>query len=131
MKIRIEENSLRLRLKQKEVEQLLTKGRVSNRTRFGLHPNSFLQFTLVKDISVTIVQAIFEANEVSVLVPEQQADKWAQSEEEGFDASMPLTENESLYILVEKDFRCLHKDSDTKENADTFPNPLECNKKAD
>ena len=95
-------------MKQREVEELLTKGRVSSRTNFGLHPNSFLQFSLLKDNSITIVQAIFEANEVSVLVPEQQADKWAQSEEEGFDASMPLTENENLYILVEKDFRCLH-----------------------
>lgn len=128
MKVRIEENSLRLRLKQREVEEFLTNGRVSTRTRFGLHSNSFLQFTLLKDSSITIVQAIFEANEVSVMVPELQADKWAQSEEEGFAAEMPLSESEQLHILVEKDFRCLHKDSDKQENADTFPNPLESKK---
>lgn len=116
-------------MKQREVEAFLTEGRVSTRTSFGLHPNSFLQFTILKDSSITLVQAFFEANEVSVLVPEPQADKWATTEEEGFEAYMPLVENESLYILVEKDYRCLHKEGDEGENKDTFPNPLEGKKR--
>lgn len=107
------------------MEELLTEGRVSSRIQFGMHPKSFLQFSLLKDSSITIVQAIFDGNEVSVLVPEQQADKWATTEEEGFEAYMPLNENQQLYILVEKDFRCLHKEGNERENIDTFPNPLE------
>lgn len=125
MKVRIEGNSLRLRLKQKEVEEFSSNGKVSTVTKFGLHPNSFLQFSLLKDSSITIVQAIFEANEISVLVPEYQADQWTSTEEEGFDAYMPLEEEEKLYILVEKDFKCLHKGPDHKDDVDSFPNPQE------
>ena len=121
----MEENSLRLRLKQKEVEEFYNKGRVSSITRFGLRPESFLKFSLLKDSSITILQAIFEANEVSVLVPEAQANRWAQGDEEGFDSHMPLDGDEKLYILVEKDYRCLHKGPDWKEDEDSFPNPLE------
>jgi hypothetical protein len=125
MKVRMEENSLRLRLKQKEVEQFSSNGKVSTLIKFGLHPNSFLQFSLIKDSSITIVQAIFEANEVSVLVPEHQANQWTSTEEEGFEGHMPLDKEEQLYILVEKDYRCLHKGPDHKDDVDCFPNPLE------
>lgn len=125
MKIRMEENSLRLRLKQREVEEFSSNGKINTFTKFGIHPNNILQFSLLKDSSITILQAIFEANEISVLVPEYQADQWAQSEQESIESYMPLNENEQLHILVEKDYRCLHKGPDCKEDVDSFPNPLE------
>lgn len=121
----MEENSLRLRLKQKEVAEFSSKGKVKMFTSFGLHPNSKLQISLLKDSSITIPQAIFEANEISVLLPEPEANQWADSELEGIEAYMPLSENEQLHILVEKDYRCLHKGPDCAEDMDSFPNPLE------
>lgn len=121
----MEENSLRLRLKQGEVEEFSSNGKITTVTKFGLHPNSFLQFSLLKDSSITIVQAFFEANEISVLLPEHQADQWTGSEQEGIESYMPLNENEQLHILVEKDYRCLHKGPDCKEDEDSFPHPLE------
>lgn len=131
MKVRMEENSLRLRLKQKEVEAFSHKGEISSSTRFDLQAGSFISFVLRRDTTVEDIRAEFEHNEIRVLVPAVLADRWIGSDEEGFDVQMPIGENQTLYILVEKDFRCLHKGPDHKEDIDSFPHPMEGNKKID
>lgn len=127
----MEENSLRLRLKQKEVEAFSHKGEISSSTRLGLHPDSFISFVLRRDSTAQVVRVEFEKKEIKVLVPAVLADRWIGSNEEGFDVQMPVGENQILYILVEKDFRCLHKGPDHKEDIDSFPHPMEGNKKID
>ncbi len=125
----MEEDSLRLRLKQKEVEELFKAGRISSTTRLGLAPESFIRFSLNKDSTASEIRLHFEANEVFLTVPEEQINTWAQTDQEGFQSFVPVEENQQLHIIVEKDYRCLHKEPGNKEDEDTFPNPLENGKR--
>ena len=125
MKARVEEGSLRLRLKQKEVEEFFESGKINSTTRLGPDPDSYIRFTLLKDGVAKEVQVNFKNNEISVSVPLELANSWAQTDQEGFQSFIPVEENQQLHIIVEKDFRCLHKDPDNKEDEDNFPNPLE------
>ena len=125
----MEEGSLRLRLKQREVEEFYKSGKISSTTRLGIQPHSFIRFTLFKDSEANDVLVQFEDNEVSVLVPIGLANNWVETEQEGFQSFMPVEENQQLHIIVEKDFRCLHKGPGNKEEEDSFPNPLENGKR--
>ena len=125
----MEENSLRLRLKQKEVDEFYSQGRISSTTRLGVQPENALRFTLIRDSAANETSVSFEGKEIRVRVPEIVANHWTQTDEEGFQSFMPVEENQQLHIIVEKDFRCLHKGPYNKEDEDSFPNPLENGKR--
>nr|WP_157543792.1 hypothetical protein [Mucilaginibacter paludis] len=53
-----------------------------------------------------------------MLVPQQTALNWTNTESVGFDHQ----DYSGLYLLVEKDFKCL--DNVTEHQSDNYPNPL-------
>lgn len=126
MKIRMKENTLRLRLSQLEVEEFKRQGKVSTITRLGPSSESFLRYSLQKDGSAKTVVTTFRRNEIIVLVPAKLADEWALTDKLGFEEQIPLNGKDHLYVLVEKDFQCLHK-RPHEDETDSFPNPLENN----
>lgn len=109
MKIRMKDNTLRLRLSQSETEEFGRKGTVTTITRFGNSPDAFLSYSLVKDEKADAVFATFGKNEIKVLVPEKMAGEWLGTEQAGFEETIHLNDGNSLFVLVEKDFPCLHK----------------------
>ncbi|PIB34600.1 hypothetical protein BFP72_03830 [Reichenbachiella sp. 5M10] len=115
MKLRILNNSIRLRLSQTEVDTFAETGQVSAQTHFGTQT---LTYTLSR-AEVNDVQASLSHNEITVAVPIHIADKWLSPEEVGFD-NEGQTETS---VLVEKDFQCLHK-RPNEDESDSFPNPL-------
>jgi hypothetical protein len=121
MKIRIRGNSVRLRLLQSEVTKLDVDGKVSEQIQFGLSDNEILTYTLQVSKKATEISAGFCNNEICIILPEQTAKHWIETDEVSLENETNL-ENSSLNILVEKDFVCLTR-KDDPDNLDAFPNP--------
>jgi hypothetical protein len=115
MKLRMQGNSIRLRLKRGEVEQLIKDRSVEEKIVFGA--DQALLYRLQVSRTATVPQAAFKAGVIVIEVPAEMASHWAQSEEVGIEATQ-----DSLQILIEKDFACLN--GPEEQNVDTFPNPL-------
>ena len=123
MKIRILGNSVRLRLSQTEVEQILATGRVTQTVKFGTKASQQLHYTFEK-ADVSAMQAIFDTNEICVKTPLLMANNWASSNQVSLESYMPIEGEEQLRILVEKDFKCIDARKGEDES-DLFPNPSE------
>ena len=123
MKLRIKGNSIRLRLTRSEVAQFGETGQVAETIAFGLLPVHQLTYQLVHTADVRVLTAVFTANCISVQVPEALAKSWVGTDLVGFEADMPLSGNESLFILIEKDFACI--DAHPREDqSDSYTNPI-------
>jgi hypothetical protein len=124
VKLRLQANSVRLRLKQGEVDRLVEKGTVEESIRF-FPGGEMLSYRLELSDSATIASARFQAHEIVVELPASAARKWAADPAQvSLEALQPPGADaaRALAILVEKDFACL--DGTDEQNADTFPHPL-------
>jgi len=114
MKIRINGNYIRLRLSQSELDQFASKGQIGDAIQFGTRS---LTYQLVssdqKQVSVDFV-----GENISVHVPSALGKRWIETDLVGFEND----DQTHVRILVEKDFKCLHKRSGEDES-DNFPNP--------
>jgi hypothetical protein len=117
MKLRIKGNSLRIRLTKTEVSKLAETGYLEEKTNF---PNNRLIYVLQKTDSEEL-SAKFENNIITLFVPHSFTKEWPQNDEIGVETKMPLSQNEFLYLLLEKDFACL--DKSTEDQSDNFDNP--------
>ena len=115
MKLRIEDDTLRLRLSQSELDEFAQKGRVEGAVHFGLAPTQRLTYALerLSEPAQTLsneepVQIHYEPGALTVLVPFALAKTWVETNETGFSHNLPLAENQHLRILVEKDLDCRH-----------------------
>ena len=118
MKIRIKGNSLRIRLTKTEVSRIATQGYLEEETVFG---NNKLIYALQKVETGNELSAAFEGNKITMFVPEVLTKDWPLNNVVGFDAKMPVAENSSLYLLLEKDFVCL--DHTNEDQSDNYDNP--------
>ena len=119
MKLRIKGNSLRLRLTQSEVAQFAEKGEVVESIGFGNAAQ--LDYALRQSDSEEI-RAQFGSNRIEVIIPKKIAENWTTTDQVGFENEVPINEEDSLSILVEKDFNCL-KPRPNEDETDMFPNP--------
>ncbi len=127
MKIRMSGNSIRLRLSQSEVAKFFEHGEVSEVVRFGA--DAALTYTLKRG-AATEIQANFQQNEITLLVPTDLGNTWANSEQEiGLEHICRFAtdgDGGMLRILIEKDFKCL-ANRPGEDESDNFPNPnLSC-----
>ena len=123
MKIRILGNSVRLRLSQTEIKEILETGRVVQTVKFSPKASQQLHYALEK-ADVSAIQATFDGNEICVQIPVEMANDWASGSEVSLENSMPIDGKEQLRILVEKDFKCIDARKGEDES-DLFPNPAE------
>ena len=122
MKLRIQRNSLRLRISKSELAKFVETGQLQETIYFGPEQGSELTFSLTRDGNRAAVDAEASAGQVNVVVPVEVARTWADSEQVGIDGVVDLGVRGILSILIEKDFACI--DRSAEENVDTFPNPL-------
>lgn len=120
MKIRIKDNSIRLRLTQSEINLLAKEGKVECQTYFS--PESIL-FYAIETANVDTVNASFEKNNITVFLPVLTAKNWIETEQVGIEYLSQTDENKNLKVLVEKDFTCLVK-RPGEDDKDAFPHPL-------
>ncbi|GAA4507646.1 hypothetical protein GCM10023172_38570 [Hymenobacter ginsengisoli] len=111
MKLRLEENSLRLRLSEAEVQQFAATGRVAYSIAFGPGPAQTLLYSLERlpaASPATAVQVRYEAGALAVEVPDSVARNWTGTENIGFKGLVLVAEGRELRILVEKDLDSQH-----------------------
>ncbi len=122
MKLRIKGNSIRLRLGESEVAQLIKEGAVSDSTHFSAFPASRLSYTLATSRGCNEITATFVENEIKVTVPESTAQTWANSDIVGLNHRQQINTQLNLSILIEKDFHCLVP-RPGEDESDSFLNP--------
>lgn len=111
MKLRLEENSLRLRLSEDEVRHFAATGQVAYTIVFGPGPGQTLRYSLERlseAASTSTVQVRYEAGSLAVEVPATLARNWTDTENIGFKGQVLVAEGQELRILVEKDLDCRH-----------------------
>lgn len=120
MKLRIRDNSIRLRLTRPEVETIRTDGLVGGKVPFP----AGAQFVYCLESSPACVDptAQFANGELSVRLPESAVRDWAASDEVSIRAELPLDDGSTLNILIEKDFACLAQ-REGEDESDMFPHP--------
>ncbi len=120
MKLRVRDNSIRLRLTRSEVELVRTDGLVRGRVAFDGR-NSF-DYILESSPATVKPEAHISNNVLTVRIPEAEITSWANSEEVSISASQILDGGDQLSILVEKDFACLAP-RDGEDETDMYPHP--------
>lgn len=120
MKLRVQDNSIRMRLNRREVSQFATEGRVEARIEFA--GNRKLSYVLERAEGLHM-QAAFEGDCIHVRVPAPLAIEWTTTDEVVIRQRQTLAGGGVLDIVIEKDFQCMHSGSDGPD-PEAFPNPL-------
>jgi hypothetical protein len=120
VKIRIKDNSIRLRLTRGEVDAMRDVGVVKSSAGF---PGG-RQFSYSLESSPASVNpgAFYSDNEIRVRLPETLVLAWTNSEQVSIDGDQILDDGEKLTILVEKDFACLAP-RPGEDESDMYPHP--------
>ncbi len=118
MKIRIKGNSIRFRLTRTEVETFCREGVYTEQTCFD---NSTFNYQLSLKKGIMGLQAEFQNNTITLLVPKEVVNVWAVSSKVGYENTITTKEGIQLHLLLEKDFVCM--DQTTEDQSDNYPNP--------
>ncbi|MEZ4888481.1 MAG: hypothetical protein R3E32_27385 [Chitinophagales bacterium] len=113
MKLRCVQDSIRLRVRKSDLQQLQETGMVSESIDFGVGVTFVYSLTIREE--VTLVTAEFQNNELQVYIPVATANQWMNSNEVGIEVEASAGQP---HILIEKDFPCLDRVENNKE--DTF-----------
>jgi hypothetical protein len=114
MKLRIKGNSIRVRLTKTEVDKICSGTTLEESTIFG---EDIFKYELKKSDDVSELSAAFRSGTITIFLPSSLIQDWNSNDIVGFNA----TTKDGLYILVEKDFKCL--DETTEDQSDNFENP--------
>ena len=113
MKIRIKGNSLRYRLTKSDIERFSKDGYLEETISFG---SQKLVYALQQSFESELA-ADFRNQKITLSVPAFMMEEWTKTDRVGFESS-----NGPLYLLIEKDFKCL--DNVAEDQSDNYPNPL-------
>jgi hypothetical protein len=123
MKIRIRGNSLRIRISRSEVDQFGIEGYLHESTELV---NGMFRYALREKAGITDLEAAFEDQVMTMYVPAGIPAQWAKNERVGYSNDMDLGNGRTLFLLLEKDFKCLDN-TGNEDQSDNFENPsLSC-----
>ena len=122
MKLRLQFNSIRFRLKRSEVEEFVRNGRVEEKISLGTGDDEAFRYVLESAGAVSTPREVLTLRAIIVQVPVEAVMRWTSTDQIGIEGEQTVDNQTSLRILIEKDFACI--DGTDEENADTFPNPL-------
>lgn len=121
MKLRLLDDSIRLRLSQSEVVAAHQGGVVEGRTRFP--DGSALTFALEGRESGSAASASYAGGRMVVELPAAEIAAWANDDTAvSLRGELELPDGGLLKLLVEKDFRCVTP-RDDEDQSDLFVNP--------
>ncbi len=120
MKLRIRDNTIRLRLTQTEVGTLRADGRVTATTAFP--GGARLVYAVESDSDSAELNATMQDGLITVRVPAAEAGAWTDSDEVSLRGEQDLGGGEVLGLLVEKDFACLAP-REGEDESDMYPHP--------
>ena len=125
MKLRCEHNSLRLRLKKSDLDQLKNNLQLEESVAM---PGGIFTYRLYIVSGAIEVTASLNGLSIEIGIPEQTAKEWMESTETGIYRAIKLQDQDTLSITIEKDFICKDR---KEENATDFFVPAELNHQAD
>jgi len=113
MKLRLEDNTLRLRLSAEEVAAFAQTGRLLTTVPLAPGPDGAFTYALQRtpDDSTAAAAGLrvaYTPGSLTVLVPDTVAQHWVTTEEIGLSAQITMADVPDLRILVEKDLGCKH-----------------------
>lgn len=115
MKLRCTTDSIRIRIRKSELDQLTT----TNRIEEQIHLGQDIVFTFALTIeNIASVQAGLKNNTLSVALPQATAQQWITTNQVGIEVHNEVSPTHQLHILIEKDFPCLDRENEDK--SDTF-----------
>lgn len=120
MKLRINGNSLRLRLSRSEVARFGAQGLVEEAVEFGA--DNKLIYILAVSPQADNISVAYQNGRIEVWVPRHLAEEFTETDRTGISGEQAAGSGPSLQVLVEKDFKCIH--GTERENSDAYPNPL-------
>ena len=120
MKLRVLDNSIRLRLTRGEVTAIGDDSVVRGRVRFA--GNNTFVYMLESAPTTVRPEAHVSNNVLTVRVPQVDIRRWARSEEISIQSEQLLDDGDHLKILIEKDFHCLSP-REGEDESDMFPHP--------
>ena len=120
MKLRLRENSIRLRLLQNELKLLGENGFVSETITFA--QSQKLIYALKISATADEISARFADGEIIIEIPAQMAENWINTDLVGLENELKIDGEKTLKILIEKDFVCVERPFDA-DNKDAFPHP--------
>lgn len=124
MKIRIKGNSIRVRLSRSEVDQFGKEGYLEESTEFG--DNSFI-YALQSKEDGNALSAGFDRGKITMHVPATIVNEWVTTEKVGYDNNMDLGNGKQLFLLLEKDFKCIDAPPH-EDQSDNYEHPtMTCN----
>ena len=100
MKIRIESNSIRIRLDDSEVQRLAIGELLEERLEIG--PQAMV-ISLQAAGGIPCLGASFDQGHLKVLAPADQVQMWATSDQVGIEISQPTGPGPAILIIVERD----------------------------
>jgi hypothetical protein len=124
VKLRVRDNSIRLRLSQSEVQTLRNEGLVSAALNFP--GGTVIDYVLESTPASVRLSAQYAHNTIRVRVPESVAKEWADSDQVSISSEQNLDDVGVLTLLVEKDFACLSP-RENEDESDMFVQPNEGN----
>lgn len=120
MKLRLLDDSIRLRLSRGDVAQADEKGIVEGQTRFP--DGSAFKFAL-EALANGTSSAAFSGERMVVRLPAEEISSWANDDSQvSLHGALDLPDGSQLKLLVEKDFQCL-TDRPDEDQSDLFRNP--------
>lgn len=118
MKLRIKGNTIRIRLTKSEVSYFHQFKHIEEKTDFG---GSQLTYGIKRYNGKELISS-FENHSLFFFIPDKIADEWTTTDKVGYSADMDLSDGKKLYLLLEKDFKCL--DETTEDQSDNYDNPI-------
>lgn len=109
MKIRIKGNTVRYRLTKSDIATLVDTGNLEDKTEFI---GSTLVYSIKTDVDESL-SADFLNNTITLKVPSVLLSNWADTSQVSLENNMPLANGSQLYLLLEKDFKCIDRDWET------------------
>lgn len=122
MKLRIKQDSIRLRITRSELVRLQAGESIQESVQFAPAVESILRYVLKFTEQVQPIAATFVSQQITVTISPQQLATWSAEDQVGAYACLPIIGETALSIALEKDFACL--DRSDEDNTDTFANPL-------
>lgn len=117
MKMRIKGNSVRMRVTKSDMDKFAETGLVEEKTEFG---TATLTYAMQRS-NADNMYATFTDSTLTIFMPAAKADEWARTEKVGYEHNMDLGDGKKLYLLLEKDFKCL--DETHEDQSDNYENP--------
>ncbi|MBT0606723.1 DUF7009 family protein [Aequorivita echinoideorum] len=118
MKIRIRDNSVRLRLTKTDIRNLRDNHLVSSKTEFS--QVEIFEYELRSDTAYTEISAKFKEGKITIQIPLRDAEILTETEEITIRGTQNNGMDSQLSLLIEKDLECI--DATDEDQSDMYEN---------